>query len=152
MLAAAEICPRASISPEVAHSAQTRSFPVKNKIRGTTFFLWHLMRSTASYATYINKYLEAFKMCSREGAPRYSTMRLGYLEPHKIYNVGQCLLLLAAIFAFMWSNVIGFYIEHCKATALTNMVQPGADATSFNPQAADHLAETTLERERWKRW
>jgi hypothetical protein len=45
--------------------------------------------STAGYAKYIEKYLEAFKMCSREGTPRYSTMRLGYLEPHKIYNAGQ---------------------------------------------------------------
>ena len=72
--------------------------------------------SHAGYAAYIDKYLEAFKMCSREGAPRYSTMRLGYLEPHKIYNVGQSFLLLAAVFAFMWSNMIGHYIEKAKAT------------------------------------
>ena len=70
--------------------------------------------SKAGYAAYIEKYLEAFKMCSREGTPRYSTMRLGYLEPHKIYNVGQSFLLLAAIFAFMWSNVIGYYVEYHK--------------------------------------
>jgi hypothetical protein len=70
--------------------------------------------SRAGYAAYIDKYLEAFKMCSREGAPRYSKMRLGYLEPHKIYNVGQSFLLLAAVFAFMWSNMIGYYIEKEK--------------------------------------
>jgi hypothetical protein len=74
--------------------------------------------SKAGYAAYIEKYLEAFKMCSHEGTPRYSTMRLGYLEPHKIYNVGQCFLLLVAIFAFMWSNVIGYYVEHYKKVQL----------------------------------
>jgi len=70
--------------------------------------------SAATYNAYIMKYKHAFHMCSRAGVPQYTTLRVGRMRPHRVYNIGQCFLLLAALFAFTWSFMIAHYLDSYK--------------------------------------
>jgi len=70
--------------------------------------------SAATYNAYIMKYRHAFNMCSRAGVPQYTTLRVGRIRPHRVYNIGQCFLLLAALFAFTWSFMIAHYLDSYK--------------------------------------
>lgn len=70
--------------------------------------------SAATYNAYLDKYRQAFHMCSRAGVPQYTTLRVGRIRPHRVYNIGQCFLFLAALFAYTWSFMIAHYIESSK--------------------------------------
>ena len=74
--------------------------------------------SAATYNAYIEKYRHAFDMCSRAGVPQYTTLRVGRMRPHRVYNIGQCFLFLAALFAYTWSIIIAHYIDKYKVEAL----------------------------------
>jgi hypothetical protein len=75
--------------------------------------------SYATYAAYVEKYRHAFHMCSRAGVPQYTTLRLGSMKTPRVYNVGQCFLFLAGLFAFMWSFMVAHYINKSKSDSWT---------------------------------
>ena len=94
--------------------------------------LTHLERPSVSYATYnayVQKYREAFHMCSRAGVPQYTTLKLGSMRPHRVYNVGQCFLFLAALFAFTWSYMIAHYIARFKSDNIASNSTPVLENT-----------------------
>jgi hypothetical protein len=66
-------------------------------------------------------YRHAFHMCARAGVPHYTTLKLGGMKSHRVYNVGQSFLFLAALFAFTWSYMIARYIAELKATKLKDV-------------------------------
>jgi hypothetical protein len=74
--------------------------------------------SYATYKAYIEKYRAAFHMCSRAGVPQYTTLRLGFMVPHKVYNVGQCFLFCACLFSFTWSFIIAQKVSSLKEAKL----------------------------------
>ena len=84
--------------------------------------------SAATYSAYIEKYRHAFHMCSRAGVPQYTTLRVGRVRPHRVYNIGQCFLFLAALFAFTWSFMVLHYIDNIKAAELDKLRTATADA------------------------
>jgi len=67
-------------------------------------------------------------MCSRAGVPQYTTLRVGRVRPHRVYNIGQCFLFLAALFAFTWSFMVLHYIDNTKAAELDKLRTAATDA------------------------
>lgn len=94
--------------------------------------------SYASYNTYIQKYREAFYTCSNAGVPQYTTLKLGSMDSHTVYTLGQNFLFLAAIFAFTWSYLIAFYVTEVK------MMQCGFEWSKTKGTAAQSQSHITL--------